>query len=233
MEHMTQLELFDEPTTPGCPNCVVKHLSAALSYLVDVSQPGMGVVARPPRRLVLLARALVNLNEASVGYQSHYGIAIGLLERAELAAMLDTADTVAKAVRSVRIRLTETSFCASAVHDLSVLLCGAPLAMAYAHLAEASRESPDHNQYAELYLDDRIPADAAARLAVAIDDVRNEYFNGFIEPEEKGGDEDMATTKKAKALAAKGAKACAKGAKACDKGGKSTKACDKGGKSKK
>ena len=73
------MEVVDELMTPGCPQCAIKHLSAAL-YHRAVKAPG-SPVAQTYR--VLTAVAKINLYEVLNGYKSHLWYGVGALERAE------------------------------------------------------------------------------------------------------------------------------------------------------
>ena len=62
-----------------CAFCARKHLSAAIAYCADSGNVGMVMQYYG----VLVARALINLCEASEGYDSHRPFAVGLLVKAE------------------------------------------------------------------------------------------------------------------------------------------------------
>lgn len=129
------MESVDELTTPGCPNCAAKHLSAALFCLVDM--PGQNDASETD---VLLARAYVNLVESYEGYTSHRYYAIGLLVAAEDCAIRRTRDVQrAEAIRSIRVELMTNDFS----NDPLGRLCGQCYgALAAGHIREAFREFP-------------------------------------------------------------------------------------------
>ena len=72
------MDTVDELMTPGCPNCAVKHLSAALAYFVDEGNEKYETVDLDDA-LVFVGRAVVNLIESLNGYPSHFDFAIGLI----------------------------------------------------------------------------------------------------------------------------------------------------------
>ena len=212
------MEIVDELDTPGCPNCAVKHLSAALAYYLDV-----------PRELrdrefssveVYLARAMINLVETNTGYESHKWFAMGLMVKAE-----DVSTIVSPELTPV-IRKLRTNFMSGdadiqkTVSSLTHFF-SSEMPVAVAHLEEAKRELPEYTK--DVVLD-------AECLISAIRRVHEEYFN-LTEPtvgEEvnKEGEPDMAMMKKApakkaapktaaKQAACKGGK-CARG-KSCKK----------------
>lgn len=166
------MDITDEILTPGCPNCVVKHLSAALAYLAD----------NPDRRSpcpldaatevgTLAARAYVNLVEAMTGYASHVYLAIGLLERAESSAARACAGEKLAALRTVRTDLIGRD--AKAVPDALAALSGvcAKADFVLAHLHEACREAPAD----VMVRTGPCGADAGAILEV-LRQVRENYF---------------------------------------------------------
>lgn len=236
------MELVDELVTPGCPNCVIKHLSCAIALLADTRTDTLtynGGAARSAA--ILLERAVVNLGETAQGYGSHYAFAVGLLAQAERLAILESwmPGEVAE-IRAARLDLVEQGPEGAAAVMRRVLgkaLVTNRVQQVIAHLIEAQREAPDD------MLDDMkvVPACkedtvtvTVAHIAETIRKVRKEYFD-FCEGEEpagKKGDTDMATAKKAPAKAAKKAapaKAVAKNAAPA----KAAKAACKGGKAKK
>ena len=166
------MDIVDEILTPGCPNCVVKHLSAALAYLADnPDRCSPSPLDAATEVGTLAARAYVNLVEAMTGYVSHVYLAIGLLERAESSAARACAEEKLAALRTVRTDLIERD--AKAVPDALAALSGvcAKADFALAHLYEAGREAP---------ADIRVQteprgADAGAILEV-LRQVRENYF---------------------------------------------------------
>jgi hypothetical protein len=206
------MKVVDELFTPGCPQCAVKHLSAALYHAAELG--------RIPHRLelpdsvVLIARAYINLGEVLIGYKSHLWFAVGLLQRAEERALTEVLSTTA--ARTARLSLEERGV--NGVRDtMRNLVIDVHLdhaVMCIAHFDEAMRELPAFAD--EMRMDD---------LIGSIERVRKEYFDlpevTVTEGEtttNEGGPE-MATKKKA----CKGGSCSAKGAKCADKGGTTVK----------
>ena len=212
------MEIVDELATPGCPQCAVKHMSAALMYMVA---PGWRSSAR--RSGVWLAVAKINLAEVLVGYESHLWYAVGMLQRSEEAALAEGSsyDTA----RRVRLMLEERGL-AGAAEALRELGTGALLTddeMCEAHLYEATRELPSLLVY---------PLTPEPEyLMKEIERVRSEFFVSEEAPAastgsaERGGESDMATKKTAKKAPAFLKKEDPKAAKAACKGGKAKKCC--------
>ena len=203
------MEIVDELDTPGCPNCAVKHLSAALAYYLDI-----------PRELrdrafssveVYLARAMINLVETNTGYESHKWFAVGLMVKAE-----DVSTIISPELTPV-IRTVRTDFMsgdADIQETVSSLthFFSSEMPVAAAHLEEAKRELPGCTR--DVVLD-------AECLTSAISRVHEEYFN-LTEPTvgsevNKEGESDMATTKKAPAKKATAKQAACKGSKCAGK----------------
>lgn len=172
---MTELEIHDEIMTPGCPQCAYKHLSAALSYLAD---RGSLIVAEHE---ILIARAKVNLAECAMGYHRHFPLAIGLMERAETAAVAAGFHVVAEAVRNVRIKLIAggEKMIPFAIDAMSGDACTVDNgAMMWAHITEAAREYRFAN-----------PVSASEDSIVsALAEIRRDYFDLPDEQPEKGGE---------------------------------------------
>lgn len=222
------MKVVDELFTPGCPQCAVKHLSAALYHAAELG--------RIPHRLdlpdsaVLIARAYINLGEVLIGYKSHLWFAVGLLQRAEERALTEVSSTVA--ARTARLALEERGVYGvrDTMRDLMIDVHLGHAVMCIAHMDEAVRELPAFA--GEMRMDD---------LIGSIERIREEYFN--LPPSTvPGGDETTQTEKEpgmatAKKTAPKGAKCAAKGGKTDPKrakGGKTaTKTAPKGAKGKK
>lgn len=186
------MEIVDELMTPGCPQCAVKHLSAALYYRArGLSEASPGV---SPAR-VSVAVACINLQEVLVGYASHLWYAVGALVEAEAQDELEHTGC-GLAARDVRLRLEESGSCAvpDALSDLrrSVqLYCGD---WEVAHEIEAQRELP----HFMMDLED---------LVASIERIREEFFTSdttapAAATAEGGGESEMAkkTAKKAPAF---------------------------------
>ena len=203
------MEIVDELDTPGCPNCAVKHLSAALAYYLDV-----------PRELrdrafssveVYLARAMINLVETNTGYESHKWFAVGLMVKAE-----DVSTIISPELTPVirRLRTNFMSGDADIQETVSSLthFFSSEMPVAAAHLEEAKRELPGCTR--DVVLD-------AECLTSAINRVYEEYFNlteSTVGSEvNKEGEPDMATTKKAPAKKAAAKQAACKGGKCAGK----------------
>lgn len=216
------MELADELTTPGCPQCAVKHLSAALSYVVDMDPVTRGDLAghvEPDGTVfpenILLARALVNYAEVCAGYRSHLPFVVGLLERAERQHVM-TMGTGTSASDDMRnLRLVLQSGGTPSHEDLAKVSNIGTLSYAWAHIIEAQRELPSLRPV-------RMDAED---LQNAIAEIKSEYFavstvGAGTEETTPTGEPEMATAKKKPAVKGKGA---CKGGKCCDKGGKSKK----------
>jgi hypothetical protein len=229
------METTDELVTPGCPNCVIKHLSAAVALLANARVTDLYtpmVEGTLDRELAL--RAAINLTESCQAYESHFDYAVGLLVLAEAVPYYDAHRR--ELYRNTRLLLIERGNDPGAVSTaVTQLVMGARSGIAdeyfgqiyaQAHLTEALRESPESVRDAVagvMCVDD---------LQRAIRDVRKEFFSDFnegIKPVEEKGEDDMATAKKAPAKAAKKEAVPAKKAVAA----KATKAACKGGKTKK
>jgi len=188
-----------------CPQCAIKHLCAALSFVADGTP--LGEVSCKD---ILVARAYVNLEEVFIGYKSHFDFAVGLLERAEEEAMFDGDELYAQNVRVERTKLISDP---DGYRNVAISLMGiaVPGSIVFAHLQEAARELP---------VTIAVPTEASIRSTIA--EIRKEYFPSVTE-ERKGGEEVMACAKKKAACAAcKGGKS-APAKKAACKGGKKCK----------
>ena len=220
------MKIVDELMTPGCPQCAVKHLCAALSYAADhnCGDEQMG------NEFILAARALINIAEADVGYKSHRDFAIGLLERAEREThvIFPGRSEFALKARALRLAMIANDFGLefAARRDLHALIH--PSSYMWAHLVEAARELPG------MHIPTGDPS--VETIHGLLKAIREDYFDlppstvpGDGETTQTGKEPAMATAKKT----APAKKAGCKGGKCCDKGGKAKKACDKGGKAKK
>lgn len=230
------METTDELVTPGCPNCVIKHLSAAVALLANARVTDLpytpevdGILDRE-----IALRAAINLTESRQGYESHFDYAVGLLVLAEAVPYYDDAHR-RELYRNTRLLLIERGNDPDTV-SLAVarLVMGARFGIpdeyfgklyAQAHITEALRESP------ESVRDTIAGVTCVDDLQCAIREVRKEFFSDFSEDKPAGekGEDDMATSKKAPVKAAKKEAVPAKKAVAA----KATKAACKGGKTKK
>lgn len=218
------LKVVDELMTPGCPQCAIKHLSAALYYRAE----GFAIAKQTPTGLflgqlpptsdrVLLARAYINLGEVLIGYKSHLWFAVGLLQRSEEESRREGGEGAV--AREARLILEQKGLdgAREAMQAIrgGTLLCAAE--MEVAHMQEARRELPEFS-------------DPFYSIVGAIERIREEFFNlppstvpGGEETTQTEKEPDMATAKK---TAPKGAKCAAKGGKTA----KATKCACKGGK---
>lgn len=213
------IEVNDELMTPGCPQCAVKHLSAALYHRAKMPDPMMDAVSSP--YMACVCTAYINLVEVKAGYRSHLWYAVGALARAEELAAPRTVGCVA---RMARLMLEERGI--DALSDALECIQDGTVPnhadWAAAHFDEAVRELPAFAT--KMRMDD---------LIGSIERIREEYFDLEEAPVAsnkdagKGGEFDMATKKAMKAPAKKAA------CKAACKGGKTMKAACKGGKCKK
>lgn len=213
------LEIHDELMTPGCPQCAIKHLSAAIYYRAQHHRvegaPHVAVYHR-----TRAAVALINLAEALTGYKSHLWFAVGALVDGEVFALIACESHYAARMREARIELEQKGEAAIAkVMGHLFQFCQITNAdWESAHYGEAQRELPAWDAWSSDY-------------DLVIRKIREEYFitdeapGASAEAAEKGGESDMATKK--------AAKADPKAAKAAAKGGKAKQACGKGGCAKK
>lgn len=217
------MDIVDELMTPGCPQCAVKHLSAAIYYRAQHHRvegaPHVAVYHR-----TRAAVALINLAEALTGYRSHLWFAVGALVDGEVAALIACESHYAARMREARIELEQKGEAAIAkVMGHLFQFCQITNAdWESAHYGEAQRELPAWDAWSSDY-------------DLVIRKIREEYFitdqevavATSTEGAGKGGEEAMATKKAAKA------KVDPKAAQAACKGGKAKKAACKGGKCKK
>lgn len=210
------LEIHDELMTPGCPQCAVKHLSAALYYKAHLNDP---LAPLPEGWRVKAAVAEINLIEVLNGYKSHLWYAVGALVVAEELSVIACAPH--DGIREARLIIEELGLkgVENALYALFTRGGIRDCDRALAHYLEAVRELPGF--HAEMRMDD---------LIGSIERIREEFFpSDTTAPAavtaEKGGESDMATKKKAPAFLKKedpkAAKAACKGGKC--KGGKKCK----------
>lgn len=237
------MEIVDEILTPGCPNCAIKHLSAALAGLPAAMKfaqqqiDGYNIDYKERFSDILRARARINFVEAVEGYESHWDYGVGLLVHAEERAIIEghSADSIS-AWRNIRCRAMTAVDIDSRRAVISDMIMPFDKGDVEAHIEEAYRELPE--------LRDRMTFEATddglyttsvnhyitlAKIIIRlIKWVRDEFFtspsdNFENKPNEEKGEATMATAKKAPAKAAAKkapAKAAAKKApakKACKK----------------
>lgn len=170
------LDIVDDLTTPGCPNCAVKHLSAALAHSLEMRR--MGQSSDTDNYAIVAARAFINLVEFLEGYAKHLPFAVGLLVMAEEEAEAAGAGDFADRMRIIRLHLIEKGpqFEHRFADKLYCELCHADLA--WAHIAEAFREMPNDTVAVGTELDPE-------RILSEINRLRETYFEF---DEEKGGE---------------------------------------------
>lgn len=200
------MEIVDELMTPGCPQCAIKHLSAALYHR---AKTGAANTLPPLQAAVCECTAAINLVEVLNGYKSHLWYAVGALERAEECAIMTFG--TARTAREARLILENRGLegVKDALHHLVVGSIQSPAEWAAAHFDEARRELPAMAD--QMRMDD---------LVGSIERVRKEYFNlppvtvSGGEQTQTGKEPDMATKKTpAKKAACKGTKCACKGGK--------------------
>lgn len=209
------LEIHDELMTPGCPQCAVKHLSAALYYKAHLNDP---LAPLPEGWRVKAAVAEINLVEVLNGYRSHLWYAVGALVVAEELSVIACAPH--DGIREARLIIEELGL-KGAENALYALFTRGGIRdcdRALAHYLEAVRELPGF--HAGMRMDD---------LIGSIERIREEFFpSDTTAPAavtaEGGGESEMATKKKAPAFLRK---EDPKAAKAACKGGKCKKGCKK------
>ena len=134
------MEIVDELITPGCPQCAIKHLSAALYHKAI----GNSLVTEQSFKsyMIEVCIAYINLVEVRVGYQSHLWYAVGALVRAE--ELCAVKFPIVKEIREARLLLEQHGM--KAVVDALELLYNrftpSPTEWAIAHFREAKRELP-------------------------------------------------------------------------------------------
>lgn len=180
------MEINDVLTDP-CPQCALKHLSAALFYAL---RPGKSKCESmlPFGDEVLAAIALINIAEFKSGYTSHFAYIVGALAAAE-----DLLGPRSPEYRSARLSFVNGKI-DNAINILSID-AGSNVAMARAHVLEALRELPMLRSpegladcVVEALLDDGVPRDKfidAAQDAIAW--VRENFFYD-AQPAQTGGD---------------------------------------------
>lgn len=207
------MEIVDELMTPGCPQCAVKHLSAALYHAASYGKTPTR--ADTCESTVYLARAYINLGEVLIGYKSHLWFAVGLLQRSEERALTEGSATNAARRARLTLELRGMDAVRETMRNIAIDAYLDPATMCLAHIDEAMRELPGL-WWPGVF--ENIPA--------AIERIREEYFVSEEAPvaseedEEKGGESDMATKKAAKKAPAFLKKEDPKAKKAACKGGK-------------
>lgn len=222
------LEVVDELMTPGCPQCAVKHLSAALYHRAKTLAPEMPA---PDPYMVCVCTAYINLVEVRAGYVSHLWYAVGALVRAEEHFAVGLGECVAREARLMLEQHGEDALI-DALRCIEEGTAPTHADWAAAHFDEARRELP---AYADMM--------TMGNIIETIERIRKEFFitdeasAASDESAGEGGETDM--TKKVAKTAAKAAvkavaakKAPAKKAPAKTADPKAAKAACKGGKCK-
>jgi len=207
------MEIHDELMTPGCPQCAVKHLSAALYHVAK------GAVRKdvfPDPYMTCVCTAYINLVEVRTGYHSHLWYAVGALVRAEehMAPRM-VGECVAREARLMLEQYGEEAL-------IDALNC----------IREGT--VPDHADWAAAHFDEarrELPAMAdlmsIGDLIGSIERIREAYFDlpeaTVAEGENTTQEEPVMATAKKKAVPAKGTKCACKGGKTACKGGKCKK----------
>lgn len=206
------MDIVDELMTPGCPQCAVKHLSAALYYKAHLNDP---LAPLPEGWRVKAAIAEINLVEVLNGYRSHLWYAVGALVVAEELSVIACAPH--DGIREARLIIEELGLkgVENALYALFTRGGIRDCDRALAHYEEARRELPAY--VADMRMDD---------LVGTIERVREEYFNL---PEVTVAEGEKTTKEKEPTMATAKKKAPAKAAKAA----KCAKCACKGGKTKK
>ena len=158
------MEIVDELFTPGCPQCAIKHLSAALYHKAICNS----LVTEPSFKsyMIEVCIAYINLVEVRVGYRSHLWYAVGALVRAE--ELCAVHFPIVKEIREARLLLEQHGM-EAVVDALGILynkLTPSPGEWAIAHFREAKRELPafaGNLSYSD--------------LIGSIETIRKEFFN--------------------------------------------------------
>lgn len=216
------MDIVDELMTPGCPQCAVKHLSAALYHVTMAT----GELMVPCSYMRHICTAYINLIEVRSGYKSHLWYAVGALVRAEEKHAYGVKEHVAREARLLLEQRGEDAV-PDALRVLDEGIMPTHADWAAAHFDEACRELPAMAH--ELHMSD---------LVGSIEKVREFYFDlppsivpGETETNQTEKEPNMATVKK---TPAKGTKCATKGGKtAATAPVKGSKCACKGGKTKK
>lgn len=156
------MKVVDELITPGCPQCAVKHLSAALYHVVQGAVPKY---VAPDPYMTCVCTAYINLVEVMAGYHSHLWYAVGALVRAEEhLASTDVGECVARDARLMLEQYGEKAVI-GALNCLRNGTCPDHSEWAAAHFDEARRELPAMADQMDM-----------GDLTGSIERVRKEYF---------------------------------------------------------
>ena len=155
------MKVVDELITPGCPQCAVKHLSAALYHHARTAHI---VTSAPDPYMVCVCTAYINLVEVRAGYHSHLWYAVGALVRAEEHMAPRIGECVAREARLMLEQGGEEAVI-DALNRLREGTCPDHADWVAAHFGEARRELPAMAD--QMSMDD---------LIGSIERVRKEFF---------------------------------------------------------
>lgn len=156
------MKIVDELMTPGCPQCAVKHLSAALYHVAS------GAVQKdvpPDPYMTCVCTAYINLVEVRAGYHSHLWYAVGALVRAEELMAPRIGVCVAREARLMLEQHGEKAL-PDALNCIQYGTAPNHADWAAAHFDEARRELPAFAD--EMQIGD---------LAGSIERIRKEFFD--------------------------------------------------------
>ena len=210
------MEIHDELMTPGCPQCAIKHLSAALYH---VARGAVQKDVFPDSYMACVCTAYINLVEVRAGYASHLWYAVGALVRAEEHFAVGLGKCVAREARLMLEQYGEEAII-DALRCIKEGTAPTHADWAAAHFEEACRELP-------AYADEM----TMNNVIETIERIREDFFVSeeapVASPEDvgEGGECDMATKKAAKKAPAFLKKEDPKAKKAACKGGKCKGKC--------
>lgn len=168
------MEINDVLTDP-CPQCALKHLSAALAYELDPSR----TIKLRGMCWTYIGVAFINYSEYWFGYESHLPYAIGMLARAEETGIAE--QLVLGGIRELRLKIINNPRDTGVRDHFRGLLRDAD--MAGAHVYEAVRELPQLE--ANVF---RPPDEPLTEwIPRAIQWVRENFFDD-AQPAQTGGD---------------------------------------------
>lgn len=177
------MEINDVLTDP-CPQCALKHLSAALAYELGKNPNDEPLSGGPAIEVgAPLGVAYINYVEFLAGYASHLDYVVGMLVLAEeFQAVVGPVEPLHR-IRKLRLALVEDPY--SAETRGGFLDLRPHMDMAQAHIYEATREFPDFVS--------AIPPSSGGTavdwILAGISWLRGEFF-GSAQPARTGGDDD-------------------------------------------
>lgn len=202
-----ELQPINDELMIPCAFCARKHLSAAIAHYAD-STPGM----KASYWRIVFARAMINLCEATEGYESHQAFARGLFVKAECEC---PDPDLRNSIRGFRLAMDDGSWTL-----IPPEVCPSEAEWSMAHIIEAEREFPDIRMAVErepFYRNNMIePELRQAEVNYRLAQLRWLDENVFgTKPVEKG--EEQMACNKAKKAACKGGKSMPAKGKACGK----------------